>query len=145
MSSLTLSQKPLTGIHNKPQIETMVNLLVSSVEDGNMDPYQAITNAMKLELIGKTMTKKLKALDLNYDKGEFYGVEIKDHNSTTYDYSNDAEWSVLQTKITSLRELQKERETLLKSLKAPMFDNEGIEVLPAIKKSSSTIKLTISK
>jgi hypothetical protein len=66
-----------------------------------------------------------------------------------YDYSdcNDLEYNMLNTQLEALKSTLKERETFLKSIKAPMQmidENSGevYSVYPPKKTSSTTLKVT---
>lgn len=66
--------------------------------------------------------------------------ELSISERKTYSFENDSEWVELNNQIEVLKEKQKSREKLLKSLKEPLADvNTGEVINPAILKQATEI------
>jgi len=132
--------------NKKAEVSRFANDIISQVKGGNLNP---LTLKAQLKFIEKTIAEVDKGIKdefmneaAKYGKSfEYNGWKIEAMESgTTYDYSSDAEWCTLKEKI-------KERETFLKSLKAPLEvvntdTGETTTIVPPIKKSTSTYKFS---
>jgi hypothetical protein len=67
-------------------------------------------------------------------KFSFQRFSIQKSQNVRYEYKGDYVWNDLNAKI-------KARETFLKTITEPTFDGEGIQVMPAIKKSIDTLTI----
>jgi hypothetical protein len=141
-----LKQLPST----KEEINDFAIKASREVLDGN-------TNALEVyhtcKCISETMNKIMDNIkgsaveEADKWKGQPYkGAKIETMDTVKYDYasSDDAQWIKLNTEIEILTAQKKKREGFLKSLQEPVFDGDGIEVKPPIKKTSGiTIKITL--
>ena len=77
---------------------------------------------------------------------EFKGAKFSLSGRKTYDFVDDSEWFVLNSKIEELKLKQKERETFLKSLTKPVVDPESGEIInPCPYSQIDVISITLAK
>jgi hypothetical protein len=147
----TLSQLPET----KQQIETFAHSLEQGLNNGQIVASDLLRFQKAMEKVFDKIKPTLieNALNeiSNYEKNavikgsEFSIVEA----GVKYDYSecNDIEYNMLNTQLEALKSTLKDRETFLKSIKAPMQmidknSGEVYSVYPPKKTSSTTLKVT---
>lgn len=147
----TLSQLPET----KQQIETFAYSLEQGLNNGQIIASDLLRFQKAMEKVFEKIKPTLIENALNeisqYEKNavikgsEFSIVEA----GVKYDYSgcNDLEYNVLNTQIEALKSTLKDRETFLKSIKAPMqiideTSGEVYTIYPPKKTSSTTLKVT---
>lgn len=112
---------------------------------GEIDPLKLrvelkpIENAIKAILDDEDVKAAVLNAAAKYPEKEFsvYGAKISKGATATYDYSHDFKWKEIERK-------KKEREAFLKNATPGLFDTEdGTEVIPAIKKSTEFIKISL--
>jgi hypothetical protein len=147
----TLSQLPET----KQQIETFAYSLEQGLNNGQIvasdllrfqKAMEKVFDKIKPTLIENALNEISKFEKNAVIKGsEFSIVEA----GVKYDYSecNDIEYNMLNTQLEALKSTLKDRETFLKSIKAPMQmidknSGEVYSVYPPKKTSSTTLKVT---
>lgn len=138
---------------DKADIFEVVSGVIERVNDGWVDPLDALIYAKKGELLFKEVISGIKAkVEIPTEKGYTkYNAQLTEKmTGVKYDYSacGDTEWNELQSQIEALTEKRKERETFLKSIKKEttiVNDDTGeVETLqPAVKSGSLSISLTL--
>lgn len=80
-------------------------------------------------------------------KAEVLGAEVsKFESGVKYAYDADHTWLKLNQEIEAIKFKQKERESLLKTIKEPLVDPEtGEMIYPAPKYSTTTFKISLKK
>jgi len=138
---------------NKSNYKAMANQLAEVVEQGIVAPLDAFTRLKAIEAMvteARKLIEELAKTDLSkYDKAEkvvFNGYDLSQRESgTRYDFTacNDEEYNRSASIINIYTKTLKERETFLKTLKAPMNvvneDGEAITIYPPVKSSSTSI------
>ena len=109
------------GDYNPLQMECVLNRLIKVIE--YVRDNENYKNAVAFE------TAKYAE-----NKFSFHRFSIAKGQRTTYEYKGDYLWMELDAK-------KKARETLLKSIKEPMFDNDGVQIIPAIKKTTDYLTI----
>jgi hypothetical protein len=130
---------------NVAEMESMFNSLISELDV--CSDYQRAEILTYLNHIAN-LTEKIKKVPfiaetmqkLALDKFEVNGFRIEPHTATKYDYSSDPIWSELKAKITKREELMK-----IAGKGEVIFDDEGLQITPAIKTSSESFKFTAKK
>jgi hypothetical protein len=149
----TLSILPST----KDEIQNFSIKIISELESGMIKPLDLLKQIKCFEkVIEQTKDTLLKMAREEAEKYgaksfEYKGVKIElAEVGTKYDYSqcNDFVLAKVSEDLSKLNESKKQRETFLKSLKEPinLVDEESgdvIQVLPPIKSSTSSLKVTI--
>lgn len=105
--------------HNAEQIAKSI---LQQVDEGNINPLQALSRMQWLQTIVETVTKQLRqtatdeAAKYGSKSFEAYGCgfEIAEAG-VKYDYSGNDEWDTLQARIDCLRTEQKSIEVILKA------------------------------
>lgn len=118
---------------SKADIDAIAITVLDEVDEGNVNPLElecALKQTIKVIEKIRENENYNKALDAelgkyNDKKFTFDRYFVNKSSRTNYDYKGDYLWKELDLK-------KKTRETFLKSLKEPMFDNEGIQVSPPI-------------
>jgi hypothetical protein len=116
--------------------------LVEYVDNGDYNPLQMACILNRLQNIidavkdNETYKKAVAAEVSKYaeSKFSFQRFSIQKSQNVRYEYKGDYVWNDLNAKI-------KARETFLKTITEPTFDGEGIQVMPAIKKSTDTLTI----
>lgn len=104
--------------------------------------FAALTKFEKLIKETKDKIKESALFEIEQGRNTALGCKLSVMNATRYDYSNcnDSEW-------TKAKEVIKEREAFLKSLKTSIDviteDGEVVKLLPPAKKVTETVKVTI--
>lgn len=138
---------------NKADLTEKISDALQVVEDGNIDPLDALIYAKKLEYISKELLAGLKG------KADIQGGKFSRHNAdiveqmmgVKYDCSvcNDPEYDALILELEPLLEKKKQIETRLKAVTKPynVYDSNTGEILytinPPIKSGSLSLKLTL--
>lgn len=142
----------------KSGADELANMIIAEVTDGIVDPavlgvkikwlqdvlekaYKGITDSIRsqAELYGKEGVKTIAGAKI-----ELAEVGVK------YTYSSDVFWSRIKEKIEPLETELKEREDFLKHLSKPqeVIDDESgevVRVVPPMRESKSSIKITLAK
>lgn len=130
-----------TKISPQKQIEKFnayFNALCENVSEGFLDALPTYGTFDTIEKACKSFKEKIKKVSLNeFDKSKDGHQnlvkkavwEFSEMNVTSYDYSNDEIWNELESRIKELKELQKERETLLKATKGDEKDAQGNPII----------------
>ncbi len=140
---------------SKKEIDAYVQKVKENILNGEFD---ALDVKLKLKVFSEIIKSLEKDEDIKdfviseaekYEKSfEYLGNKFTLQNRSTYDFETckDSEWSELQTQLKALKEKIKERENLLKSLKAPIADAETGEIIyPPAKKTNTILNLTLKK
>lgn len=130
----------------KKDLESLANVVVSSVAEGQENPVKVIAQLKKyeklIELISKNPAFKdalINELSRSGGKQGYGNVEVQYSQTSRADYSNDPVWVDLTAKV-------KEREAFLKGLPyegktvVDELSGEVTKVYPPAKKSSDVIK-----
>lgn len=129
------------------------NQLASIVERGTVNPLDAYTRLRAIEAMVSEARKQIDAMakiELSkYDKSEkvvFNAYEVTQREAgVSYDFSvcNDFVYGQLSESVETFKQLLKEREAFLKTIKAPTNlvseDGEPYTIHPPIKKSTTSI------
>lgn len=133
--------------------------LKNQILEGEINPLPIFAAAEYLAAMLESLTKDeavrevaLKELE-RYGKNDhfsFNGVKVEASDYSRYDYSNTEKRVKIQEKIDLYRNSQKEVEAMAKNLRQSLteVDEETGEIhriFPPIKKTSTTIKITIPK
>lgn len=114
--------KETTMIPTKEKMQSMLDALLSNVDEGWVDPMQAYGLAAAMEKLFGEAKKRLSAQAVaeaekypEKDIFRFGGVFTLKESGAKYDYSNDKEWRDYEENIKALRTEQKARELILKA------------------------------
>lgn len=144
----------LTGLLNlnKSDLAEIASNILQDVNDGWVDPLDALIYAKKGEVLFKSIVDAVK------DKAEMPESKYTKHDAdlvekmvgVSYDYSacGDIEWEMIDAQIKDLSEKKKERETFLKSLKSKLTlvnedTGETYSVEPPVQKGKMSIAITL--
>jgi hypothetical protein len=149
----TLSILPST----KDEIQNFSIKIISELENGMIKPLDLLKQIKCFEKVIEQTKDTL--YKMAREEAEKYGAKSFEYKGikielaevgTKYDYSqcNDFVLAKVSEELSKLNESKKQRETFLKSLKDPisLVDEESgdiIQVLPPIKSSTSSLKVTI--
>lgn len=142
----------------KSNIEPMVNEIETLVNNGNMNAAEILVRMKFLEEVFEAARQKLHdtvraevELFGKSDTLKIQGAKIEPvETSVKYDYSNDATWSEINSRCEVVNDERKEREKFLKTLTKKVITvneetGETSEVLPPIRTSKSSFKITLGK
>lgn len=140
----------------KPFIADTSQSIISSIQNGEVNPLDLKLKVKAVESVLETIKP---VLDQHArTEAEKYGAKTFEHlgasvelfeAGTKYDYSacNDEQYNELLAMQEVLKEKMKEREAFLKSIKGSMNivneSGEAVTVFAPIKKSTSSLKITI--
>lgn len=137
---------------NRDYIGNLVDQARVNLSEGNLDALKLLVTAKKgMELftqLEKTV-RPYAEIEARLGKGEVYkayGCEITEKmTGVSYDFANcdDTEWNDLTAQIDDLTAQRKEREKFLKTITKTIFDENGIEIKPPIKKGRLGLNLSI--
>jgi hypothetical protein len=140
---------------SKAYLQSIAENISNSVFDGNEYALPTYIKAKGLEEIAKAIQESIKesAIDeaQDYRKDEkVLGCEFLVKNTpTTYDFSHNDEWRILNDEITKLKAQQKEieKQMILAMGMAQMVNTDGVVVEPAVvkKDGGQTIQINIPK
>ena len=118
-----------------------IELANSIVDRGEVQPYQALSNVVRLnELLKNLETELRKHVDVEGKELQWNGVTFTERNTgDRLDYANDEVYSNLQKKLKQREELLK---TAYKSDEA-IYDSEGVEVPKVGIKTHGKITLNV--
>lgn len=142
----------LTNV-NKDNYKAMANQLAEVVEQGIVNPLDAYTRLKAIEAMVSEARKLIDAsakIELSkFDKSEkivFNGYDVSQRESgVSYDFTacKDEEWNTLYASMSFYKDALKERETFLKTIKAPIQivteDGEAVTIYPPVKKSTTSL------
>jgi hypothetical protein len=138
-----LNQFPVTIEGRKAFIERAA----FEIAHGSREPIKSVfvidTIIKTLEGIKKHFAVK-QAFDNEVDKYpektiEFDGFSVTKASRTTWDYSHDDVWRDLKKKLEAREQLMVEVSKHLK----PLFDSDGVEIPPAISKTTDFTQIKI--
>lgn len=140
----------------KSQVQIFAGQLIETLENGEIDPldlaiyFKAFSEVEKQ--VKETMSKlALSEAEKHGKTFEFKGakIEVKELG-TSYDFSQcgDTKWERLNADLSAIKDKQKEREQLIKTLKEPLIEvdqqtGETITIYPPIKKSTTGITISL--
>lgn len=140
----------------KQQIESYTKLIKESVLNGEVDSLTFAAQISALEKLFTALKNDILIKDVILQEAEKYGTKQFEKGNAkfqirevgvTFDFSGcgDSEWEKIDSQIKLLTEKRKERETFLKTITGEMtvFGDDGIQIMPAIKKSSTTVVITL--
>lgn len=147
-----LNQMPET----KAEIESFAKIVMNQIDMGEMNDVLTFAARFKaLAALEETLFKNILFKDAVLEAAEKYGKSFEKGNAkfqiaevgTTYDYSvcGDVEWEQLDSSMKMIAERKKNRETFLKSITPEMtvFGEDGVQIFPPHKKSSTQVKITL--
>jgi len=137
---------------SKANINVVSKQLAETVKHGNADPIEF---AIRLKFIKECLDASMALIQDDLIKAigngtTLYGAKLKvAEKGTKYDYSNNEQWIELENQIKPLRDKQKVIEEQMKSAskngKSFVDEETGEIIRPAIKKSTTSIEITLSK
>lgn len=141
----------------KEEVSSLVQQIVSNVEDGNTNALEVFIHLHKLAKVAEDVRSKIMDAALSEaakhgGKGSSaFGVDFSVAEAgVRYDFSetNDPILAEILEKETEIKAKKSEREKFLKSLpgKLPIVIEETgelVEVFPPIKKSSTVLKISL--
>jgi hypothetical protein len=140
---------------SKAYLQSIAEDISNSVFNGNEYALPTYIKAKGLEEIAKAIQESIKELAIDdaqdYRKDEkVLGCEFLVKNTpTTYDFSHNDEWKILNDEITKLKAQQKEieKQMILAMGMAQMVNNDGVVIEPAVvkKDGGQTIQINIPK
>lgn len=140
---------------SKAYLQSIAENISNSVFDGNEYALPTYIKAKGLEEIAKAIQESIKESAIDeaqaYRKDEkVLGCEFLVKNTpTTYDFSHNDEWRILNDQITKLKAQQKEieKQMVLAMGMAQMVNTDGVIVEPAVvkKDGAQTIQINIPK
>lgn len=147
----------LVPVNRKGQIEVAVSELTAKIDSGEVNPLQVLANIKSYEKVFDkvkevVITASLKEADKYADKEiSEYGVKFeKMEAGVSYDYKQcgHSKYNEICNQIEELTVKKKEYEKLLQAIKqvTPIADTESgemMDVYPPLKRSTTTIKVTI--
>lgn len=142
---------------NKEEITLFVAKSVAMVRDGMANPLDVTIQLKYVEEAIKQIREQIADMALN--EADKYGKSFEHLNTkidivyvgVKYDYSSccDTGWDQLDVADKNITEKKKERESFLKTIKAPMqiadelTGGEEITVYPPIKSGRESLKITL--
>ena len=137
----------------KFSIELLKQTIVSHFRETGENPIDMLVKSEALVQLLDGIRAELKEEVLNelalHPKGktEVLGAEVSTIESgVKYAYDGDHTWLKLNQEIEAIKFKQKERESLLKTIKEPLVDPEtGEMIFPAPKYSTTTFKISLKK
>lgn len=140
---------------SKAYLQSIAENISNSVFDGNEYALPTYIKAKGLEEIAKAIQESIKESAIDeaqaYRKDEkVLGCEFLVKNTpTTYDFSHNDEWRILNDEITKLKAQQKEieKQMVLAMGMAQMVNTDGVVIEPAVvkKDGGQTIQINIPK
>jgi len=135
---------------NKEGIKAVAEAIVTGVMSGEADPLDVRAKLDAIEKIIGAVKEDVAFKDATLDQAEMYpdktfthnGTEFTKAESARYDYSDDEEWRELKNDEQVYSKARKEREAVLKTLKAPTEIN-GIMCHPPFKKATSYVRVKV--
>lgn len=143
------------GTISKENIDNLSSSIAHSVMEGNEYAIEQYVKAKGMSELAKSIMDKLK--DLAIDEATKYNEKDKvagctfqvKSTPTTYDFSHNQEWAMLNAQMESIKKKMKYIESLMvEAIKhGQMADADGFIVEPAVVKSSggTTIAVNIPK
>lgn len=137
---------------NKDYIKQTVDQARIHLSDGHVDALKMFITAKKGQELFTQLEKTVRPYaeqETRLSKGEIYkkfGCEITERvTGASYDFTNcdDEEWNNLTAQISELTDQRKEREKFLKTITKPIFDENGIQINPPIKKGKIGLAVSI--
>lgn len=142
---------------SKEEIALFVAKSVAMVRDGMANPLDVTIQLKYVEEAIKQIREQI--ADMAISEADKYGKSFEHLNAkidvsfvgVKYDYSSckDTGWESLEEDCNYLLKKKKERESFLKTIKAPMqiadelTGGEGITVYPPIKSGRESLKITL--
>lgn len=137
---------------NKDYIAKYIEQARVNLSEGWTDPLKLFITAKKGQELFTQLEKVIRPYaeqETRLGRGEVYkkyGCEITERvTGASYDFTacDDEEWSDLDAQIKELDAKKKEREKFLKTITKPIFDENGIEIKPPIKKGKLGLAVSI--
>jgi hypothetical protein len=147
-----LNQFPET----KAEIDNFAKIVIEQIDLGEFQDVLKFAARFKaLAKLEEKLFSNVLFKDAVLEAAEKYGKSFEKGNAkfdiretgVTYDYAGcgDVEWEQIDSSIKVLQERKKERETFLKSITGEMtvFGEDGAQIMPAIKRSSTSVVITL--
>lgn len=137
---------------NKGYIAQYTEQARSNLSEGWTDPLKLFITAKKGQELFSQLEKVIRPYaeqETRLGKGEVYkkyGCEvIEKETGVSYDFTacDDEEWSDLDAQIKALDAKKKDREKFLKTITKPIFDENGVQIKPPVKKGKIGLAVTI--
>jgi hypothetical protein len=154
MSLEILQRVELSSIEpTKFSIELLKQNIVHHFRETGDNPLEMLVKAEALIQLLDGIRAELKEdvieiLDRHPNgKAEVLGAEVSRFESAVkYAYDGDYTWQKLNQEVESIKHKQKERESLLKTIKDPLVDPETGEMIhPVPRISTTTFKISLKK
>lgn len=136
----------------KDQVKAFTAKAKASILEGNEDPVKIAIQLAGLEKVLKELRGDDKIREticeelMKYERGttEVNGAKVEIAEvGVRYDYQDDHVLQELAQKKLSIDNAIKERQEMIKGLKASVYDQDGIEIKPAVRRSTTSYKVTI--
>ena len=153
MSNLLPSIELNSITQSKFSIELLKQVVVSHFRETGENPLEMLVKAEALVQLLEGIRAELKEdvisqLDLHpQGKAIVLDAEIsRIESGVKYAYDGDHTWLKYNQELEAIKFKQKERESLLKTIKEPLVDPEtGEMIYPAPKFSTTTFKISLKK
>ncbi len=140
---------------SKADIENLTDLYIGQALDGQTDPIELMVIATMMEHAAKCLkdSPELRAIAIKEAEKDKNGISCGcsfkvQETGTNYDYSKSQAWLWAKGKETEQSEIRKAIEATAKTLKAPAeieINGATLEVVPPIKKSTTSLIITLQK
>jgi uncharacterized protein YfkK (UPF0435 family) len=140
----------------KAQIKSYVSLVRDSVLNGEIDPLTFSAQVSALEQVFKNLKSDYLIKDLILEEAEKYGQKTIERENVKFqikevgvkfDFSKcqDAEYEQLTGRMQAIKEMIKERENFLKTIKPDMevYGSDGRQIEPPLKTSTTQVVVTL--
>jgi glutamyl/glutaminyl-tRNA synthetase len=131
---------------NLKQLSSME--IQDAVESGILDALEAYVEVYRRECESKAAREAIKEQAVlmfqregNGQVVEKFGVKISKHTNTTYDYSNNPEYSIAKAAVKQIEDAMKRAHDHTQRFRNSEYHEGGVIVPPAIKKSSDGIAI----
>lgn len=138
---------------SKEEIATFVQDAKERILAGYENPLKIASQLKAFEEVIKELRDDkdikeatLKAAEKEGKTFKQFGAEFQvKETGVKYDYSvcDDAEWNELNAKLETITEQKKARETFLKTIKTDVFDANGVQLVPPVKTSTTTVTVKL--
>lgn len=157
MELINQTEQLLSGITGRLQVKALEEAFTLQIEEGYTNPLEFTVRAkMLIEALQKTLdnTKELAMQEQSKHgkRAEVFGAEVQQVEAgVKYDYTvcNDPILAELQKLHEESNRELKNRELFLKSLREPCTivttDGEIVTINPPVKRSTTTLKITLTK
>lgn len=138
---------------NKAEVATFVQDAKDRILAGYENPLKIASQLKAFEEVIKQLRDDKEIKEAVLKEAEKEGKTFKLHGAefqiketgVKYDYTccDDKEWNNLEKQINELIEKKKAREDILKTIKGEVFDNEGTQLNPPSKSSTTSVTVKL--